>query len=86
MGCAKTNKEIKTVLLYPPIPYELLTCHNEPMVGEIKTQEDFAVWVEKVRAAGKQCRGALDGLRAYILSWQNDVDMKDPWWEEGEYR
>lgn len=48
------------------------------------TQEDFAEWTERVREAGKDCRNKLAGLRAFILSWEADVDMRDPWWEEGD--
>lgn len=75
---------IKTILLYPPISGELLSCPLEPSVGEVKTQEEFAVWTEKVRQAGKECRDTLDGLRAYIYSWQAGVDQMDPWFTEGD--
>lgn len=88
MACAHNSPplpgSIKTILLYPPIPYEYLNCHNEPLVPEIRSQEDFAVWVEQVRQAGDDCRDNLAGLRAFILSWEADVDMMDPWWDEGD--
>lgn len=88
-GCATAPREpgqIKTVLLYPPIPYELLHCHNEPIPGGINTQEDFAIWAEQVRAAGEQCRGTVNGLRAFIYSWESSIDNMDPWVPEGEYQ
>ena len=89
MGCATAREPgtIKTVLLYPPIPYEILRCEAEPSVPEdieALTQEQFAEWTERIRQAGKDCRRNLDGLRAFIYSWENDVDMMDIWFEEGD--
>ncbi len=89
-GCAsnKVIREpgtIKTILLYPPIPYEKLTCILEPAApaSEI-TQEAFAEWAERVRQAGQDCRGNLDFLRAYVLTWESKVDQSDIWVEEGD--
>lgn len=87
-ACAGNKPEIKTVLTYPPIENSQLTCQAEPLPDEYqadKSQEDFAIYAQKVREAGQDCRKVLNGLRAYIYSWQNDVDMMDIWYEEGMY-
>ncbi len=85
---SKTIKEpgtIKTVLLYPPIPYEKLTCTLEPAVVDSNaSQEAFAEWTERVRQAGQDCRSNLDFLRAYVLTWESKVDQSDIWVEEGD--
>ena len=87
-GCASTNNpggSIKTVLLYPPIPYEKLACQLEPAVPDSgSSQEIFAIWAENTRTAGEDCRSNLDYLRAYILSWESKVDQSDIWVEEGD--
>jgi len=83
-ACATAKGEIKTVLLYPPIPYELLSCTPEPVPQDVETQEDVAIWAEEVRQAGKDCRRNLDGLRAFILSWESMVDMMDIWTDLGD--
>lgn len=82
-ACAgHTPPVIKTILLYPPISYDLLSCDEEPVPGDIKTQEEFAIWAEQVRTAGENCRGQLGGLRTFISSWENDVNNHDAWTQE----
>lgn len=87
-GCATTSNpggQIKTVLLYPPIPYEKLACPLEPSVPDKgSSQEVFGIWVEDTRKAGEDCRKNLDYLRAYILTWEAKVDQSDIWVEEGD--
>ena len=87
-GCATTSNpggSIKTVLLYPPIPYEKLSCQLEPSVPDKGgSQETFAIWAENTRAAGEECRSNLDYLRAFILTWESKVDQSDIWVEEGD--
>lgn len=88
-GCA-TNKPVvgpgpKPVLVYPPIPYERLTCQGEPAVPDKgSSQEAFAIWAERVRRVGEECRGNLGVLREYILTWESEVDQSDIWVEEGD--
>ena len=87
MGCvtAKEPGAIKTILLYPPIPYERLACQLEPAVPDRgSSQEVFAIWAEKSRAAGEDCRSNLDYLRAYLLTWESEIDQSDIWVEEGD--
>lgn len=77
--------QIRTVLLYPPIPYEKLTCPLEPPVPDSNiSQELFGVYTEQVRKAGEDCRKQLDFWRAYILTWESKVDQSDIWVEEGD--
>lgn len=87
-ACASTSNpggSIKTVLLYPPIPYERLACQLEPSVPDKgSSQELFAIWAEDVRIAGSDCRKNLDFLRAYILTWEAKTDESDIWVEEGD--
>ena len=86
ISACSTVKEpgsIKTVILYPPYDYRLVSCAPEPQAGEVRTQEEFGIWTEEVRQAGEDCRQKLYGLRSYLESWELDVEMKDIWWEEG---
>jgi len=77
---------IKTVLLYPPYDYSLVGCPLEPVPPVAKTQEEFGLWTEEVRKAGEECRRQLFGLRSYLQSWESDVDQRDVWTAEGEYK
>ncbi len=88
IGCASAMKEpgqIRPVLLYPPVPYEKLACPLEPPPPDKgASQEVAAIWAERVRKAGEDCRANLDFLRAYLLTWESKIDMSDVWVDEGD--
>src|SRR5262245_11695379 len=64
--------EIRTVVEYPTIPPESLTCRPEPSVPDAKTDVDLALWTEALRLAGAECRAKLDAIRDLVATWSTN--------------
>ncbi len=62
--------EFKTLLQFPMIDPELLTCPREPALPDgITTDAAALAWSEDVRQAGKACRANVNALRELVAKW-----------------
>lgn len=62
--------EFKTLLQYPIIDPDLLTCPREPALPDgVMTDASALAWAEDVRQAGKACRANVDALHELVSKW-----------------
>jgi hypothetical protein len=67
-GCATSSPPvIKTLLVQPEVPLQLLSCDREPLVPDHLTYDvELAQYLEAVRLAGEDCRSHIAAIQQYL--------------------